>query len=74
MGPDHADHRMLALAFDKVMGRILGRQDNAIFPLCIRDLAITCLSCSKEDFYNLNLLSTQRPKAETTRLYFGKMT
>ena len=68
----HADHRMLTLAFDKVMGRILGRQDNAYFPTVYKGFGYATAFHAVKDFYNLNLLSTQRPIAETTRLYFGK--
>lgn len=68
----HADHRMLALAFDQVMGSILRRPGNEYFPNVYKGFGYATAFHAVKDFYNLNLLSTQRPSMGVTRLYFGK--
>ena len=55
----HADHRALALAFDKVMSSILRRSDYR--PTVYKKLAYATAFTAPQDFLSDNLLSTPRP-------------
>lgn len=58
----HADHRALSLAFEKVMGEILKREDYR--PLVCKKLAYATAFTARQDFHSSNLLSTPRPTSE----------
>ena len=57
----HADHRMLSLSFDHVMGRILQREKNDYFPQIFKTLSYALSFYSYLDFWQDNILSTLRP-------------
>lgn len=56
----HADHRALALAFDKVMAKILRRSNYR--PEVYKKLAYATAFTAPQDLHSKNLLSTPRPK------------
>lgn len=56
----HADHRALALAFDKVMSKILRRSDYR--PEVYKKFAYSTAFTAPQDLHSKNLLSTPRPK------------
>ena len=61
----HADHRMLSLLFEKVMGDILARPNNTYHPIIYKAFAYCTAYEAVTDFYAPNILSTQRPKIGT---------
>lgn len=56
----HADHRMLSLSFDKVMGEIL-KTGIDYHPLVLKRFAYPLAYFAPQDFYSLNLKSTLKP-------------
>lgn len=70
----HADHRMLSLALDKVMGKILREQDNYT-PLILKRFAYDLAYMAEPDFYQLNLQQNKKPvigKAQCTQQIVDK--
>lgn len=65
----HADHRMLSLSFDRIMGEILGRKGNAYFPLVLKTLSYALAFYSYLDFWADNILSTRRPVSGEIETY-----
>lgn len=59
----HADHRMLSLCFEKVMGKILQTPGNDYHPQIFKGFAYSTAYEAVRDFYTPLLLSTQRPEA-----------
>ena len=57
----HADHRMLSLSFDHVMGEILQREKNDFFPQVFKSLSYALSFYSYLDFWQDNIFSTRRP-------------
>ena len=57
----HADHRMLSLLFDKVIGEILACPDNVYMPQIFKGFAYSTAYFAVKDFYSDNILSTQHP-------------
>lgn len=55
----HADHRALALAFDRVMSSLLRRTDYR--PTIYKKLAYATAFTARQDLHSKNLLSTPRP-------------
>lgn len=62
----HADHRMLSLALDKVMSKILREQDN-YKPLILKRFAYDLAYFAEDDFYNINLQANKKPIAGKER-------
>ena len=59
----HADHRMLSLSFETVMGRILSRPDNDYRPEVFKGFAYAVGGWSSvKDFFADNLLESQKPE------------
>ena len=67
----HADHRMLSLSFDKVMGEILSRSDNDYFPEVFRKFAYCTSWLNDLDLFDEAkfILSTAKPKPRITPSY-----
>lgn len=59
---EHSDHRMTSLSFDRVMGEILHRKNNAYFPVVYKGFAYSTAYKAIDDFYNVNLLETRENK------------
>lgn len=57
----HADHRMLSLSFEEVMGEILQSTNNTYFPTIYKTFAYCTAYESVDDFYTVNILSTTYP-------------
>lgn len=55
---DHIEHKALTLAFDKVMGRILGQQTQ-YRPLVFKGYAYSSAWYAEPDYYGANILSTK---------------
>ena len=70
----HADHRMLSLSFDEVMGEILSRPGNDYLPEVFRRFAY-CIGWNGEPdlFSSTFLLSTVRPEPGHTQSYDKKI-
>ena len=60
----HADHRMLTLNFESVMGEILSRPDNDYKPQVFKRFAYTIAFMAVQDLFADNLLSTIKPSHE----------
>lgn len=56
----HADHRMLSLSFDEVMGKIL-RENNSYTPLILKRFAYDLAYFAIQDFYDFNIKQNKRP-------------
>ena len=56
----HADHRMLSLSFDEVMGKIL-RESNSYTPLILKRFAYDLAYFATPDFYQVNLMENRKP-------------
>lgn len=56
----HADHRMLSLAFDEVMGKIL-REIDGYTPVILKRFAYDLAYFAIQDFYNLNIEKNKKP-------------
>jgi LmbE family N-acetylglucosaminyl deacetylase len=63
----HADHRMLSVVFDKVIGEILARPDNVYMPQIFKGFAYSTAYFAVNDFYSDNIVSTQHPFKNTTK-------
>lgn len=57
---EHADHRMVSLTFDYVMGEILSK-NLGYHPDVYKGFAYSTAFKAPKDFYSLNLLQTQKP-------------
>lgn len=55
----HPDHRMCSIAFETVMGEMLNRRGNTYRPAVLKAFAYNTAFEGREDFYRLNLLSTE---------------
>ncbi|WP_297022686.1 PIG-L family deacetylase [uncultured Dialister sp.] len=55
----HGDHRMLSIAFEKVMGRILNTPGNTYHPLVFKSFAYATSYVSYKDFYDRHFLSSR---------------
>ena len=64
----YADHRMLSLTFDDVMGEILQDEQN-YHPKILKRFAYIFAYCAAKDFYQLNLLSNKKPVIKQTETY-----
>lgn len=65
----HADHRMLTIAFESVMGIILNNSKNTYFPEIYKGFAYCTAFFAIQDFYEINLLHTMRPINDKTYNY-----
>ena len=66
----HADHRMLSLSFDTVMGQILSRPGNDYFPEVFRRFAYCIGWYNDPDFLSSDfILSTAKPKPGVSHSY-----
>lgn len=65
----HADHRMLSLSFDRIMGEILCRKGNTYFPQVFKTLSYALAFYSYLDFWTDNILSTRRPVSGEIETY-----
>ena len=65
----HADHRMLSLSFDHIMGLLLRRENNDYFPQVFKSLSYALSFYSYLDFWQDNIFSTQRPVAGMLETY-----
>lgn len=66
----HADHRMLSLSFDTIMGEILSRPGNDYFPEVFRRFAYCTGYFAVPDLFTSDfILSTARPQAGKIRAY-----
>lgn len=57
----HADHRMLSIMFEKVMGNILTEPGNDYYPAVFKKFAYSLNYAAEKDFSVFNLLSTKYP-------------
>ena len=57
----HADHRMLSLSFEQVMGKILRQKGNTYRPYVYKAFAYCTAYETWDDFYAVNLGSTLNP-------------
>ena len=65
----HADHRMLSLAFDDVMGEILHENSN-YNPTVLKRFAYCLAYFADNDFYQINLFSNKKPRVNREKNYF----
>lgn len=66
----HADHRMLSLSFDEVMGEILSCPDNDYFPEVFRRFAYCTGWLNTPDLFNADfILSTAKPEPGVLKGY-----
>ena len=64
----HADHRMLSLAFDKVMGEILNEKKN-YHPTVLKRFAYCLAYFADNDFYQINLQQNKKPMVGREKNY-----
>ena len=66
----HADHRMMSISFDEVIGQILSRPGNDYFPEVFRRFAYCTGWRNKPDFFDSDfILSTAKPVPMVTVQY-----
>lgn len=70
----HADHRMLSLSFDAVMGEILSRKDNTYFPEVYKTFAYSLSYFSYDDLQDCNnILSVKYPQPGKLQTYSNEV-
>ena len=64
----HIDHWAVTFAFEKVMGRILKRE-NSYHPVVLKAFAYCTAWTAPKDFHRINLLSTKDPGVQLPGIY-----
>lgn len=67
----HPDHRMLTLAFDDTMYKILSDEENLYHPIVLKKFAYALAFSAYADLFSVNLKETKRPSVDTTGNYLS---